>query len=85
MTDLLPVGAYVRVTPQPLKLLGGMAMDAERPYVGKVRGHDLGHTKYQISERVRGWDKWLFAEGGRWEFVSDVQEIAEDEALRADV
>lgn len=82
MAELLAVGTYVRVTPQPWQTLDGVTHPADPPYVGKVRGYDLGHTKYQISERVAGWGRWLFADGGRWEFPRVVEEIGEEEALR---
>ena len=87
MADLLPVGAYVRVTPQPWRTLDGATKPADPPYVARVNGYNTFCTKYRLGERVPGGGggKWRFMKNGRrWEFPSVVKEITEEEALRVD-
>lgn len=66
MTKLLPVGTIVLVTEE-----GG------RPYVGKVVGYDIGHTKYQISQRIMGWNTWMWTKSVAWPFPSQVEALDE--------
>lgn len=73
MTNLLPVGTHVRVTPFE-----------GRTYIAKVVGYDLGHSKYELGARFGGWGEWLFGDGGRWAFPREVKAISEAEALRVD-
>ncbi len=75
MSALLPVGTFVRVVEQ---------YDG-RTYIGKVVGYDLGRTKYSIGMRFPGWDRWLFAAGGSWAFLGEVEQISEEEATKVEV
>ncbi len=70
MATLLPVGAYVRVTER--------RGSSPRAYIARVVRYAGG--KYELGSRFAGWDRWLFADGGSWAFVSEVTEISEAEA-----
>lgn len=73
MSELFPVGTYVRVT------VAGRPAD-----IGKVVGYDIGHSKYEIGIRYGGWGEWLFLDGGTWAFPSEVEAIDEAEALKVE-
>lgn len=74
-TDLLPVGAYVRVTETD-----------HPPYVAKVVGYDTGRSKYEVGVRYFGWNGvTLFRGGGTWVFPREVEQIGEQEALRREM
>lgn len=77
MSDLLPIGAYVRFR----EYSHGFAATEERTRVGRVVGYDIGHSKYHLGARYPGWGKWLFAKNGTWVFPNTVEEITEEEAL----
>lgn len=79
-TDLLPVGAYVRVTDAYVTGDG----PNPRTFIGRVVGYDLGHSKYEIGTRYGGWGEWLFTKGGTWAFPRDVEQISKEEALRVE-
>jgi hypothetical protein len=71
MSRLLPVATYVKVTPPD-----------GPPFVARIVGYDMGHTKYEVGRRYGGWGRWLFADGGTWVLPHEVEAIGAAEAQR---
>jgi hypothetical protein len=69
VSALLPVGAIVRVTERHTL--------ARPPYVAEGVGYDIGRTRCHLGARYGGWGEWLFADGGRWAFLDEVEPCAE--------
>lgn len=72
--EMLPVGTIVQVVEQ--------GEHARRPYIGKIVGYDVFHSKYHIGARFMGWDTWLWQDGGSWAFPGNVEALDEDDIPR---
>lgn len=65
----LPKGTYIRYTDHH-----GVTR------YGVVVGTDMGRSKYEVGDRVGGWGRWIWSDGGSWVFPSQVQVVTEQEA-----
>lgn len=81
-SPMLAPGTYVRVVRGDLyDEHRTRVVIPRRTFIARVVGTDQGRSKYQVGERIGGWGRWLFADGGEWAFISQVTEISADEAL----
>lgn len=63
----LKPGRIVLVTPYPVQ--------QEEPFLARIVGTDVFHSKYQVGARYYGWNESHFARGGSWAFPDQVETV----------